>query len=219
MAKRKMSEAQKKALAKGRAALNKKRGLKKPIKIKKAVKKLSANKSISTMGAFVAKTKTTKTQKPTKRKRAVRKLSSMLGGRSGALDTLKTVGLTMGGGIAAGLIANKLPIKDPRFKAALPIAAGVLIASTVGRKNVMIKSVATGMAVLGAVALFKQMAPQIPMLAGEVSPDQNNLLSYQNSDVALLGENVNFGDEDDIEDIEGEVVDYGEDNYFSPADL
>lgn len=215
--KRTMSASQKKALAKGRLALKKKQSAKKPAKKKRTVKKAVENKSLTTMGGFVAKRKTTK--KPSVRRKISRKVSSLMGGRSGAMETLKTVGFTVGGGIAAGMLANRIPVKDPRVKAVIPIAAGVLLASTMGRKNAMVKNLATGMAVLGAVALFKQMAPQVPMLAGEVAPE----LSYQNSDLALLGETVNYGDDydnDDITDLEGESVDFGgDDQYFSPADL
>lgn len=213
-----MSAAQKKALAKGRAALKAKRS-------KTASKRKPAKKAVRTIartitkskGATMAKRKARKSTSGSVKGRARRTITrarGFLGKHSGAVEVVKNSALAVGGGIAAGVLANKLPITDARIKAAAPIAAGILLAATLGKKNQMINGFATGMVVLGGVALLKQLAPNVPMLAGEQEmvyipnyPDNygGEMLQLgldEDEDIASMGENVQLGEE-----------------YFSPADL
>lgn len=224
--KRTMSAAQKAALAKGRKALAAKRG---GTKKRKTAKRKSAPKA----ARKTAKRKTVKKGNPPMAKkrrkarsgggfkkrarRAVGRARGFFGKASGPLAVVKDAALAVGGGIAAGVIANKLPVADPRIKAAAPIAAGIALAATIGRKNEMAKGFATGMVVLGAVALLKQVAPNVPMLAGE-----QEMMYVPQYDPALLGydgEMVDLGQDDDELAYMGESVELGEEDYVSPANF
>lgn len=135
--------------------------------------------------------------------------------KSNAVGMMKEAALAIAGGTVAGLLVNKLPVKDARIKAAIPIAAGIALSGTMGQKNKMIAGVAQGMVILGSVGLFKSLAPNVPFLAGEAavpyipygvpySPDQ--LSSMTPEQVGYMGENVSLG----------ENVNLG---YYSPADI
>lgn len=216
--KKTMSTAQKKALAKGRAALKAKRS--KTIVKRKKRKAVAPVRSLTkTKGTSMAKKKTGRVSAggvKKKVRRSVSRARNFLGKGSGAVVILKDAALAVGGGVAAGILANKLPIQDPRLKAAAPIAAGVLLATTIGKKNAMLKGFATGMVVLGGVSLLKQLAPQVPMLAGE--QEMMYLPQYPDG-YGYGGEMVDLGldEEEDLSSM-GENVQLGEE-YYSPADL
>lgn len=231
--KRKMSPAQKAALAKGRKALAAKRksgGTAKRKTRKTATAKRKAAPKRKTAARKTAKRKTVKRSNPTmarkKRKSGggFRKKARRAAGRArgflkaaGAKDILMEAGTAVAGGIAAGFIANKLPIADARIKAAMPIVGGMAIAATIGKKNKIARGIGTGMVVLGTVSIIKQFAPNIPMLAGE---DELMLIPDYGA-LPYAGEMVDLGeDEYDDESIAtmGEMVDLGEDEpYLSPA--
>ena len=130
------------------------------------------------------------------------------------MNTVKDVGLAVGGGILAGVVANKLPIPNPKLKAAAPLIAGVAMMATIGRKNKMVAQMATGVMVLGAVALIRNLFPAVPLLAGEeevmVSPE---MLGY-------VPEGIEYeGEDDDLSDLSGRV-DLGEEElYITPANV
>jgi hypothetical protein len=74
------------------------------------------------------------------------------------------------GAIAAGAVASRVPVKDPKLKAALPMALGAaLVAAKQTRKNPMVRNAAIGAIVAGGLATAKQLAPDLPLLAGEDS--------------------------------------------------
>lgn len=233
--KRTMSAAQKAALAKGRAALAKKRKSggkttkRKTTKRRATAKKKAATpKKKTTTRKTVAKRKTVKrgtsmakkksggSSVKRKARRAAGKARNFLR-KSGAKGILMDAGTAVAGGIAAGFIANKLPIADPRIKSAAPIIGGLALAMTLGKKNPIAKGIGTGMVVLGAVSIIKQMAPQVPMLAGE---SDYQLPPY--GALPYAGETLDLGysdfDDDSIATM-GETVDLGEDVYVSPASI
>lgn len=219
-----MSAAQKAALAKGRAKLSAKRRPKRktakrksaPKAARKTAKRKTVKKGLPTMAKKRRKARSGGGFKG-KTRRAVSRARGFLGKHSGALGVVKDAALAVGGGIAAGVIANKLPVADPRIKAAAPIAAGVALAATLGRKNEMAKGFATGMVVLGAVALLKQIAPNVPMLAGEDEMMYVPQLPYSPE---MMGEGVQLGYDDDELAVMGESVDLGqEEEYVSPASM
>lgn len=210
--KRTMSAKQKAALAKGRAALKKKRGG--TSKKRAAPKKKAARKTV--------KTSTKKRSAPMARKKkasvkkrvssAARRAKGFLG-KAGVGPIVRDSALAVGGGIAAGFLSNKLPIQDPRLKAAAPVIGGLALAMTVGKKNPMVKGVAQGMIILGTVAMVRQFAPNVPMLAGE--EDDYLLPDYSPDMLGYTDEDFDFEDDD----LMGEPVQIGEDTYYSPADL
>lgn len=188
-AKRKMSPAQKAALAKGRAALAKKRGKKTsspakrkakrkapprekatiiktvavPVPVRKKRRK-SVSKTSNSRGAVMA------TKKKSSTGNTVRKAGSRAKKfiqESGFLETVKNTSLLIAGGVASAVIVNRVPLKDARIKAALPIVVGMGLAGTIGKTNDLARQVATGMMAIGMISLFKKLAPNVPMLAGE----------------------------------------------------
>jgi hypothetical protein len=186
--KRTMSLAQKAALAKGRAALKKKRGTTTKRK-RKAVKKSSPRSQIILQTAPIQKV-----SEPRKKRKSTLPSTKNKGGtmarkkkkgnpgstikragsratrfikESGFIDTVKNTSLLIAGGVASAMVVNKIPVKDARIKAALPIIVGLGLAGTVGKQNAIARQIATGMMTIGMISLFKKFAPNVPMLAGE----------------------------------------------------
>ena len=212
--KRIMSAAQKAALAKGRRALAEYRKRK-----SSGVKQKRKSPAATTEKTAVVFSKPTKVERKTRKAggqtmtkkatKTMKRASSRARGfikRAGAVQSIQDAGLAIAGGVAAGLISNKLPIQDARIKAGFPIIAGILLAGTLGTKNKTVRGVANGMIVLGTVGLFKQLAPNVPMIAGEntyylPTNRYGYLPSYAGESVDLSG-NVSLGEE-----------------YFSPANM
>ena len=187
---------------------------KKTVAKKAPAKKKSTVKKSTATGGSMAKRKSSK--KKTSTVSRARRAAGSFVRSSNAVGMLKQSGLAIAGGVGAGMLANKVPIADKRIKSALPIVAGIVLNGTLGKRNKMIQGIAEGMVILGSVSLFKSLAPNVPMLAGddpqyfiptgipytppEMIPDQS---------AAVAGEMVNLG----------ERVDMGIDEYYSPADI
>jgi hypothetical protein len=202
--KRSLSVAQKRALAKGRAALAAKR---KTAIIKPKRKKAATRKVPTTSIVVYEKPKNRKIAKKStggksmaKAKSTVKKYSGAARGflkKAGMQKSITDAATAVAGGVLAGLLVNKIPVKDARIKALLPIIAGIGIAGTIGTKNAMVKGVSNGMIILGTVALFKKLAPNVPMLAGEevfyfpnYSPDA---LPNYSGNTFDMGDDVDLG--------------------------
>lgn len=131
-------------------------------------------------------------------------------GKGGVAGALKHAAIAIGGGLIAGIVANKLPIPDARLKAISPAIAGAALIATIGRKNPIAAEIGTGMMVLGGVSAIRALLPNVPLLAGEeeivVDPA---LLGYSPMEENLYG----------VEDFGG--VDIGDEDgvYVSPANL
>lgn len=82
-------------------------------------------------------------------------------------STLISTALGVGGAVAAGMLANRVPIADPRLKAAVPLAAGVLLTTTKLGSNKNFQAAAAGMMIMGGLSLLKQFQPNLVTLAGE----------------------------------------------------
>ncbi len=209
-AKKKRTAAQIRATKRMLAANKKRRaGTKKkaPAKRKSSVKKPAKRKTTQKRRAPVAKKRrSTKRAAPKKTRRSSRRRG--ISAKKGMMEMVQAAGFGVAGGIVAGMVANKLPIADPRLKAAAPIVAGLLLGTTIGKKQPIVQKIGAGMVVLGAVALLKQVAPQVPMLAGEEEYldmpqyDENQLLGYSDMDLfddmdeGISGK-VNLGEEDE----------------------
>ncbi len=210
-AKRKLSQKQLFALAKGRSALAKNRSASRKTdtakkKKTKKVKIKSSDKGTINQGEKKIMAK----EKVTKRKTSLRSSVSNLGrGAKSFAPTIKTVALSVGGAVAAGAIANKLPLTNAKLKAATPLLAGIVLAGLLGKRNTMIKEIGTGMAVVGAMSLLKQYMPNVPVLAGEdtIVYIPEGYVPPMNGEYTRLG-------------YSGETVNFGaEEEYLSPASM
>ncbi len=204
-AKRLMSAKQKAALKKGQAALKRWRAQQKK---SSAPKKKTTRKSTrkSTVKKRVSKVKT-----PAKRSVSIKRKSgggkpmitkkisrgiSKLARKSNALEMLKDSGLVIFAGITSGYLVSKIPISDSRVRSLIPVGAGIGLAALTSKSNKIARGVSQGMVILGTVSLFKQLAPGVPMLAGEriiLLPTNNGMgrrLSMSNSGRATLGRRV-----------------------------
>jgi len=204
--KRKASPAQLAALARGRAKRKAKTG---------STKKRTVTKKVSLPVTQERKTmaKKKRSSATTTKKRSVKSAVRSMGGRAkGLVPMVKDVGIAVAGGVGANVLVNKLPITNPKVKAALPLVAGLLVSSVLGKKKPMFKEIGHGMAVIGAIALLKQFAPNIPMLAGE---EETYYIpqGYQ-------GDMLQLGDDED-QDLMGDMLQLGDESeeYVSPASM
>lgn len=204
--KRKASPAQLAALARGRAKRKANTG---------GSKKRKSSKSVSVPVKQERKTmaKKKRSSATTTKKRSVKSAVRSMGGRAkGLVPMVKDVGIAVAGGIGSSVFVNKLPIANPKLKAALPLVAGLLVSSVLGKKKPIFKEIGHGMAVVGAIALLKQFAPNVPMLAGE---DEVYYIpeGYQ-GDMMQLGY-------DEDPDLMGDMLQLGDESeeYVSPASM
>lgn len=204
--KRKASPAQLAALARGRAKRKAKTG---------STKKRTVTKKVNLPVIQEKKTmaKKKRSSATTTKKRSVKRSVRSIGGRAkGLVPMVKDVGIAVAGGVGANVLVNKLPIANPKLKAAIPLVAGLLVSSVLGKKKPMFKEIGHGMAVIGGIALLKQFAPNIPMLAGE---DEVYYIpeGYQ-GDMMQLGY-------DEDPDLMGDMLQLGDESeeYMSPASM
>lgn len=211
--KRVLTAAQKAGLARGRAKLQAKRASKKTIKRKPIVKEISESIVVTDKKTGVSMPKKRKSvQVKTAVKTVASRAKRYITSKSGAVSMLKDAALAVGGGVAAGVITNKLPIQNPKIKASIPIVLGIALASTMGKKSEIARGIANGMIVLGSVGLFRQFAPNVPMLAGE--EDNQYYLPYQPMEGTV---DLGYSDNNELSYM-GESVEIGnEENYLSPA--
>ena len=116
-------------------------------------------------------------RKSYKKKSAPRRRRRMSG--IGAVgSTAMNVAYTIAGGVAAQLVATKLPIKDEKIKAAIPVAVGLFLPRFV--KGDAIKSVANGMIAVGGIKLVQTFG--VLNGIGAVSPNSD----YQTPMIAAM---------------------------------
>ena len=219
----------KKAWKLQKAAERKKTGKKKVVKKKVTKKKVTRKKTVKKKSTKKRTTKR-KVSKVAKKKRTYkrkRRRGRNPGnpGRGKMVDTLMQGAAAVAGAIGAGVVANMIPVPNPKMKAAIPIIAAIALASTKFGRTKMMTGVITGMAAAGGLSLVRQFAPNVPLLAGE----DEMLLDYvspEDEEAAMLGYNTDDLDEsygedlDDEFDLEGEAVDLeGEDEFITSADI
>jgi hypothetical protein len=156
-----------------------------------------------------------------KTRRSPRRYSGM-GGKLDVVKPLINTAIAVAGGVAGSFAANKLPIADARIKAAIPMALGLALGLTkFARKSAMVQSAASGMMVAGGLALIRQFAPTLPLLAGEedvqiTNEDGTQLLGVP----GLLGDPMSLGAEDEFDSLLGdEFEDLDGNDYQSPASM
>lgn len=181
--KRKISAKQRAALKKGQAALKKWRlsQKKKPASAKKKRKSLP-KKKVTIKRKTVTTVKSKKRRGGTMKKRnAVKRVTRSVQSfarKSNMAEMLQDSALVIISGITAGFLTSKIPIADGRIRSIIPIGGGLAVAALTGKKNRIAYSIGKGMVILGALSLFKQLAPGVPMLAGErviILPPNNSM--------------------------------------------
>lgn len=217
--KRKWTQAMKDAFARRmKRARNAKKGGATTKKKRKPVAKKSkvsasrpAKKKVIRKGATtMAKKKISSSSGDAKKTR--RRRRSFGSGGGGVMKHVQGAAIAIGGGVVSSMIANKLPIPNPIAKAAVPLAIGAGLIMTIGKKKPMVSQMATGMMVLGGLAMIRAAAPNIPLLAGEeevvVTPE---MLGYNDEDISGYNdEDISGYDDEDlsglgIEDLSGPV--------------
>jgi len=194
----------------------KKRGTVKKSPVKKTAKRTTIKRKKRSITPMARKKKRTTTKR---RKRTAIPKSVTSGIMTGLLSA--------GGAIGGSVIANQIPIKDPRIKAAIPLVLGIGLGLTKFGKGKMLQPALTGLMTIGTISLIKQFAPNIPMLAGEgeeyIPYEDRELLGYVDDldDDELMGISTDMGaDYDYIDDTDmmGESVDYAGDDFITSAD-
>lgn len=119
------------------------------------------------------------------------------------MKTLITGAVAVGGGVAASMAAHYIPIANPKAKAAIPILLGMVLASLpLARKNKMVHAAAIGSVVVGAMSLVRQMAPNVPLLTGDMQYYGGDMYVPQYGEqAAMLGYPAQMGGELDGESV------------------
>lgn len=176
----------------------KKKAVKRKV-VRKKVKKPTTRKKVVTnnkpkkRGAVMAKRK-----KSTKKSVKQRRFSGAK--KQKATTVLMNIGLAIAGAVGASMLVSKIPVKDPRVKALIPLGVGVV--GAIQAKKPMMRSAALGIAFSGGMGLIKTQFPNLPMLAGE---DENYLDYVPNTyeQDAMLGQpQISDTEIDDILDDE-----------------
>lgn len=218
-------------------AAEKKRGsarkatVKKKVSRKKNAVRKAVRKIVKTVKKAVKKTKKRvykESPKPKKRKgnpvakkkKSTKKSYSRRNPGKGIADKLMEGAAVAGGAIGAGLAANQIPVQDPRMKAAAVMAVGIFLSTLKPMRAKLPQMVSMGITAAGALSLFKQFAPNLPVMAGEndmyylPDTDENAMLGvYDDTEPdEYLGQNA-YDEDDEFDDVlDGESVDIaGED--------
>lgn len=202
--KRKASPAQLRALAKGRSAMKAKRSGHKTRRENLGMatrKRKHKNASRKSKGSQIVVMNSTRRKK----RRNVRMHGSATG-RGSIVKNFTHNGINtvvgVGGAIAAGFAANKLPVADPKIKAGIVTALGIVLTTMV--KNEMVKSLGLGMSIMGGTALVRAFAPNLPLMGEEqiqLTDSQVKAIERQ-----LEGDDDMEGIDDD--DMMGAVTDF-----------
>lgn len=160
-----------------------------------------------------------------KKKRSPARRRRLPGGGK-MMDIVQEAAGVVGGAVGAGVAASAIPLPDPKLKPFIPIAAGIVLASMKIGRTKMMKALSMGMMAAGGLALVRQFAPNVPLLAGEdemyldyvpESEEERALLGQYRNDDLLLGQS------DDLEDIEdaldGDSVLMGESELLGEDEL
>lgn len=120
-------------------------------------------------------------------RRSRRRRSRYMGGGlpiKGITNRLMNAGIEAAAAVGSTMAAAKIPIENPKIKAAIPLVAGIAIGMLAkGKRAAMINKVSDGCMIAGLLALLKQVAPQFA-LAGE---DELTEAYLPEDDQSLLG--------------------------------
>ncbi len=212
--KKKWTAAERKAFANKMKRARAKKGGTKTKRHKKTMKKTTVRKTVSKVKRSkrkgvpaMARRKHHRRNSARSAKKSYRRTRKVGGGmgKAGVINMVKNAAVAIGGGLVAGAVSNKLPIQQPLLKALSPALAGILLALTLGKKNEIVRQLATGMVVMGGVAAIRAQFPNVPLLAGEesvtIGPDllgqdeYDELPDYSNMGVNEIGVDEIAGEE------------------------
>lgn len=195
---------------------------------KKTVKKAVRKKTVKKKRVYKVTKPKRKGKSVAKKKKSTKKSYSRRNPTKGITDKIMEAGAVAGGAIGAGLAANQIPVGDPRMKAAAVMAIGVFLSTLKPMRGKMAQMLSMGIVSAGALSLFKQFAPNLPLLAGEndmyylPDSDENAMLGvYDDTEPdEYLGQN-NYDEDDEFADVlDGESVDIaGEDTWTTTQDF
>jgi hypothetical protein len=114
------------------------------------------------------------------------------------------------GAVGGAMLGNAIPAKDARIKAAVPLVAGIVLSGMVS--NPLFRSILIGVSIGGGLSLVRQLAPQIPMLAGAddtvlLLPERPAGETVEIGQPQYGGSTVSLSDGSQ-DDVEGEEVGY-----------
>ena len=235
--KRKMSAAQRAALAKGRAIMKAKR--KTHRRTRKGSRRVSRYIP-KTLEPIIIKEGTMSGRKR-KHHRKARKSYGFEGVRKhhrarrhhrrlrgdfgiGKVDIMGTAqdvaGLAVGA-VGSSFVANMIPIKDAKIKAIVPIALGIGLGMTKFARGRLLKGAAAGAIAVGTLSLVKQFFPTLPLLSGaeDAASVAGAIDALNAEEKALLGLAVDGEGMEGFQTFGSEAENYVGDASLSPADL
>lgn len=114
------------------------------------------------------------------------------------------------GAVGGAMLGNAIPVKDARIKAAVPLVAGIVLSGMIS--NPLFRSILIGVSIGGGLSLVRQLAPQIPMLAGAddtvlLLPERAAGETVEIGQPLYSGSTVSLSDGSQ-DDVEGEEVGY-----------
>lgn len=185
--------------------------------------KTKTTKKRSSTGGTMARRK--KTKKSTTRRKTSRPKAKLK-------DVITNVVTMLGGGVAASVAANKMPVGNNKTRALIPLGIGA-IAVMLGakKKKAAAVSLGTGMMLVGGLSAIRANFPSVPLLAGEDSDvlelmGEMDLVRGEGGDYYVPQLEYAGEDEDDLmgfdDDLDGdmyEIAGYeddlsGEDEYY-----
>ncbi len=83
------------------------------------------------------------------------------------MGIVSEVGGVAAGAVGSSFVANMIPIANPKLKAAIPLALGIVLNSTKLGKTGIGKGIALGSIAVGTISLVKQFAPKLPLMTGD----------------------------------------------------
>jgi hypothetical protein len=139
--------------------------------VKKAVQKITIQRKVPKIMAKIKSSKNI-TRKISKIARSgasyVKRSAKRIKGTKHDMKSIAIASsLGVAGAIIAAFIANKLPIKDARIKAGLPLVAGIAASMTKFGSQKMLQPVIAGAIIGGGVSLVRQFVPGLATMAGE----------------------------------------------------
>jgi hypothetical protein len=96
-----------------------------------------------------------------------RRRGRFMGGKVSTRSIIGNAGNALAGvagAVGGAMLGNAIPAKDARIKAAVPLVAGIVLSGMIS--NPLFRSILIGVSIGGGLSLVRQLAPQIPMLAG-----------------------------------------------------
>ena len=128
--------------------------------------------------------------------------------RASPTNTVINGAVAVGGGVLASMASHYIPVTNAKLKALVPVAIGAVLAMLpMTRRNKMLQSAALGAVVVGGMSLVRQLAPNVPLLTGDLYQGTDYFIPSQGEQEAFLGYPAQVaGDNLDGGDLDGELM-------------